>query len=321
MSAKEEFHQYFRAAMTMSDNPQTRHPTEQDLFACSEGRLAAAERESIRTHLSECRACFRVYRDIVDFLDPIREGESALGEIGVRRAWNTFQQRMQKEDLSDFSRTQPEETQSPRQRLRVFWRSRFFPLTARPALALVATLLLTLGLTGGWALWLEREKQQLAQRLAAANTQATARLEEERRQWQAQAQDLKKDYESQLAALKEPQVNTTVYDVFPEGIVQRSGGPVVNQILVPAGTREFTLVLNGEGVPRRSQYIIEILRQDGQVLWHGEGLERDRLGSFFVRINRSFLTDGTYRLKIYGATIDPSQMLAEYRLGIRAASR
>lgn len=109
-------------------------------------------------------------------------------------------------------------------------------------MAMAASLLLALGLTGGWALWLTRDRQQLVQRLSEVSSQATRvkQLEQEHRQLQAQAEDLKRGYESQLAELKAPQLNAPVYDVFPEGVVQRSGETSVNQLELSPKTKEFT---------------------------------------------------------------------------------
>jgi hypothetical protein len=148
-------------------------------------------------------------------------------------------------------------------------------------------------------LWLKSDRQQLARRLSEVSSQAArvSQLEEEHRQLQAQSDDLKRAYESQLAELKAPQLNAPVYDVFPEGVVQRSGETSVNQLELSPKTKEFTLVLNGEGVPRYSSYGVEIVSRGGEVLWRGEGLQRDRFGGFFIRVQRSFMDEGTYACK------------------------
>jgi len=328
MSAREEFRQYLRAAATMQGNPQGHHPDEQDLIASREGRLAPAEQEKIQIHLATCNTCLQIYRDIVDFVDPLREGEQALGQIEVRKAWSAFQQRMPHESSQRPGRSEVGKVSADRysDHLSLPSRlSRLFGSSWRPevAVAMAASLLLALGLTGGWALWLKSDRQQLAQRLSEVSSQAArvSQLEEERRQLQSQAEDLKRAYESQLAELKAPQLNAPVYDVFPEGVVQRSGGTSVNQLELSPRTKEFTLVLNGEGVPKYSSYGVEIVSRGGEVLWRGEGLQRDRFGGFFIRVQRSFMDEGTYAVKLYGISTQGSKLVAEYRMNIRLTPR
>ena len=322
MSAREEFRQYQKAAAAMQGNPQGHHPDEQDLIASREGRLAPAEQQKIQTHLSTCNACLQIYRDVVDFVDPLREGEQVPGDFEVRKAWNTFQQRMPHEssqkpgsELGKSSVRYPDKLSLPSRR------SRLFGLPWRPeaSMAMAASMLLALGLTGGWALWLKKDRQQLAQRLSemSSQTAGVSQLEEEHRQLQAQTEDLKRAYESQLAELKAPQLNAPVYDVFPEGVVQRSGGTSVNQLELSATTKEFTLVLNGEEVPKYSSYGVEIVGRRGEVLWRGDGLQRDRFGGFFIRVPRSFMDEGTYTVKLYGTSAQGSRLATEYRIVVR----
>jgi len=321
MSAKEEFRRYLRAATTMPDNPHGSHPDERDLIACCEGHLASDEQEKIQIHLAQCRECLQVYRDIMDFFAPPTEAEPARGEVEVRRAWNAFQQRMKPEDAtSRLAGVAP----SVLQQTSAFLSTRLFGLfelrfTVQTALATAAMLLLVVGLTGGWALWLNNNRQQLSRQLSEARSQAAqvAPLLEEHRELQAQVENLKRGYESKLADLQKPQLNASVFDVFPEGVVQRSGSGSTNQLAVPAEAREFTLVLNGEGVPKHPRYTVEISRYGGEVLWRGEGLQQDGFGSFFIRVHQSFMNEGAYLLKLYGGASQGFKPIARYRLNIR----
>lgn len=324
MSAKEEFRRYLRAATTMSDNPHGSHPDERDLIACCEGHLALDEQEKIQIHLAGCPDCLKLYRDIVDFFAPRTEAEELPGEIEVRRAWNAFRQRIPPRDAT--SRLAPAAPSVPQQS--ACFTTRLFGLfdvrfTAQTALATAATLVLVVGLTGGWALWLNSNRRELSQQLSEARNQAAeaAHLLEQRREFQAQVENLKRDYESKLAGLQKPQLNASVFDVFPEGVVQRSGSRLTNQVAVPAQTSEFTLVLNGEGVPKHPRYTVEIAHDRGEVLWRGEGLRQDGFGNFFIRVHQSFMNEGAYLLKLYGDSSQGVKPVATYRLNIRILPR
>lgn len=74
-------------------------------------------------------------------------------------------------------------------------------------------------------------------------------------------------------------------------------------------------------MPKYSSYGVEIVSRDGKVLWRGEGLQRGSFGGFFVRVQRSFLDEGTYAIKLYGSLAQGSKLVAEYRIRTRLSPR
>jgi len=75
-------------------------------------------------------------------------------------------------------------------------------------------------------LWLKSDRQQLARRLSEVSSQAArvSQLEEEHRQLQAQSDDLKRAYESQLAELKANTVHLSILMQFRNTIFLEETG-------------------------------------------------------------------------------------------------
>lgn len=118
-----------------------------------------------------------------------------------------------------------------------------------------------------------------------------------------------------LADLSSPQLNAPVVDLFPASTVRggEGGGEVVE--LAP-GSRSFALILSPKGAPDYSRYRAQIVDPEARVVWSGEGLEKDRHGSFTLILGRRFLDPGEYRLRLYGLEGDTGQLIEEFRLRI-----
>src|SRR5262249_2445209 len=138
-------------------------------------------------------------------------------------------------------------------------------------------------------------------------------LEQENRRRQEQA----RDYERQLALLREPQPNVPTYTLFSQAFALRSGGSVKTaSVRVPPTARTFILTLHGGGQPEYySDYAIEITEaKDGPTRWRKSGLQRDHAGNFVLALERTFLHEGTYHCKISGQRHGRPEPIAEYVL-------
>ncbi len=309
MDKKEEFRHHLKAVRREFENSLGRHLSKEELIDYQQGRLAETAREEAQSHLVQCDVCLAAFKDVSDFFEPAREGEEPVSKVEVGRAWQTFWQRVQPEEkaatgASGLGRAG-------------FW------LNRRTTLALAGSLVAAIVLTGAWALWLRQENQQLNRRLQSEQSGGADRLrqlEQENRRAREQAGTLKQEYASELAALRQPQLNAPIFDILSRKSIQRSGGGTETAVVeVPRTTRNFTLILNGEGQPEYPDYVIEILDSNDQLIWRGEGLRRSSDRNFVLTLDRAFLSEGPYHLKLYGQKGGRSKGIAEYAIVLRFA--
>jgi hypothetical protein len=106
--------------------------------------------------------------------------------------------------------------------------------------------------------------------------------------------------------------------LFSREWVQRTGGDsAVAEITLPRETRNYVLILAGEGQPRVGEHALEILDGEGKTVWRGEGLRRDPQGNFVLTLDRSFLSDGEYRFVLYGKRGSELARVAEYAVRVK----
>lgn len=301
--SSEELRRYWEALGGGWEDRLGRHLDDEELMAYHRGQLEAIDADAVQSHLVQCDRCLMAFKDVADFFDDVREGEEPVGERLIRREWRAFQRRLREEEAA------------------VFRRSAWFP--PRALFALAASALVAVGLVTLWALHLRQERQQLAQQLHIEQTRRLE-LEREHRRLQERADAVERGYasrvtelESQLARLREPQLNIPVYDVFSREALLRSGQTnPVNGVTVSPGARSFTLVLNGEGLPEYPSYAIEMVDRQGVVRWRAVGWQRDRRGNFTLTLDRAFLSPGTYRLTLYGQQRKRLHRIAEYLVAL-----
>ncbi len=265
-------------------------------------KLSPDARRAFQEHYFECDECFEHTTAAARFIAGVR-AESRSGVLAVKQ------------------------TERPR-----FW-SRLIPPVYNPRWAMPALamgLLLAVVLTGLWAVSLRRENQQLAQRTAeqAAGSERLQGLETKIRELEAgnnASQEQKEALAREISSLKEqlaaaerqretqvaqlrqpdvnvrqPEVNVPVRNIYPVGDVQRSGGTdEINRLNVGRGTRNFVLIL-GEYEPGYSSYHLEMRSSSGKLVTRRSGLKPDKNGDLRVLLQRSLLSPGQYRLKLFG---------------------
>lgn len=295
MDTRKELRRYMTAVSEEEDTLR-RHLRDDELIEYQQGRLDDREREAVRSHLVHCDECLAAYKNVSDFFEPAREGEEAVSDRDVASEWHTFWQRVRAEDAVA--------ARVPVRKRAGFW------LSPRAAFALAASVLVVVGLTGAGALKWRQEQQQVA-RQWHIEQERVRELEQETRRLQEQASTLQQTYESQLAELRQPQLNPPSYDVMPQDFIQRSG-EAVQPVRIPPTAKTFRLILIGEGQPRYPDYAVEIISPDGQPVWRGDGLKRDGNGDFVMMLQRAFLPPGAYRLKVYGQRGGRSRAIGAY---------
>jgi hypothetical protein len=289
----------------------THHPEDEQLINYFAGKLPESGHESVQIHLVECDRCLDHAQDVRDFFESTRENEEMVAEDRLR-AWSMLWERIESEKDDRPRKTFPA------------MRTRAFNSTA--ALSLAAMVLIILGL-GFFAFRQWRTEKRLSSELEIARRQnaqlqadqdnltaRTRELEEENLALQKRANRTEQPRSPLDPKVSQPEMNAPIYDLYARNFTQRSGDQnEVNRIKLPANANSMVLILNGDGVAQSASYGVEIVGQNGKVIWRARGLKRGQMGNFTVTIGQSFLSKGTYHLKLFGESAQP---LAEYLMRI-----
>jgi len=300
------------------------HLREEQLIDYRDGRLHPPVRDYVQGHLLECDECLALFNDVQEFFDDRREQEAEIPAIVRTAEWNALSHRLALGADSN--------NLAAKQRLR-FWQR------PRAGYALAAVSLALLILIGAWAIRLSRHDRQneaqIQQLIARSESdrqrtaQEMSNLQAENNHLQQQAQALAakstasptpSDQASRAKPAGASQIvlNTPIFDIYPADAVERSqNGNQSDPITIPQSAPIVTLLLNGAGQKTYPDYVLELKNNRDEVIWHGEGLIRDRYGNFVITIAHSILNTGTYRLKLFGRGAGPPQPLAEYVVVVR----
>lgn len=249
------------------------HLGEEELVRYHSGQLTADEQARAESHLAQCAECVDTLVDASEFLRSVSAGTVTTTADAVDREFEALRQRV-----------------DPRPA----------PLRAVPraVFALAASLLVALTLTLVWALVLRQENSALEGRLLALR-QRDETLQQESRRLQDQISAAQKRHESELAELRQPEVNVPIRNVYPRDDRQRSAGRgEANRIALPAGTNTFALILSDFDKGGRD-YRVEILDQAGQPVWTRGGVRPDGTGDLTVMLDRAFLSGKSFTVKLY----------------------
>ena len=283
--------------------PSPRHLDTDELTAYVQGQMAEAEHQAAQSHLVQCAACLAQFKDVQAFFAPAQDETEAPGKKQRQADWQTVWQRVQPtRPATGFGRSLASLFLSPK----LAW-------------ATVAGLVFVVGLSGFGAWRLRQENQALAIRLRAEQGEVEKRinvLEQEKRERDlslASAEAQKQAYETQIAELKKPQVNTPIHELY--SFQQKSGEPNL-PIALPSNAKSYVLRLITENQVPYEKYKIEILDQKSQMIFSADGLQRDSTQNFAITLPQGFLKQGKYRVKLSGQMGNRSQPLAEYLLQI-----
>jgi hypothetical protein len=288
MNSRDEFGRYVRAVYRPPNEGADSHPDTEELITYVNETLPSTERDAIERHLSECHPCAETLSDVRDFVDAPREGELDVSEIERARAWRSLARRLPSD------------------------RAKATSAVPRSTLALAASVVLAVGL-GIATVQFQRENRDLQSLLKTRETRLEE-LETANRRLQESGSRL----ESELSELRRPQPNALLVDLFSREWVQRSGvDSGVAEITLPPGTRNYVLILSGEGRSRAGEHVLEILDAEGTIVWRGEGLLPDPQGNFVVTLEGSFLGENEYRFVLYRKRGEDLTRVAEYAVRVR----
>ena len=188
------------------------------------------------------------------------------------------------------------------------WR---IPHTLAASLAVVSV-----GL-GAFSLSLRQESRRL-QELAA---QEHSRLEAATRQagaFESRLAELQRDLEQ----LSQPTPNVPIVDLVPHGAERGAETSAATVVAIPANVGLVTLILNLGSEPSYPAYAADLLGQQGQPIWHGEGLTKSAESNFTLALPARLVPPGQYRLRLQGKRRDGTKvLLQDYALKVVSPPR
>ncbi|MBI3951591.1 MAG: hypothetical protein HY314_14160 [Acidobacteria bacterium] len=173
--------------------------------------------------------------------------------------------------------------------------------------------------------WKAREAEQAQ----TAAEQRIMRLWDQLQALEQQNQRLRQATRGEVTSLNErirelsgPRLNWPVYDVFSLMFLRRaSGQKKVNELELPPGVNGFSLILNPDNQTAYLDYRVEIVDSDGQIIWQGEGLQRNRLDAFNIVLTRELLSKDRYTIRIHGKAGTRLNLVGEFPILIKQMAR
>lgn len=281
------------------------HPTAEVLVALHEGRLSAAEAESLRDHLALCPECRELLRDLGAFGAEPPAGSPRLEDVDVEAAWQGLRSR-----LGGGEDATSEEAPSQSER-----RGASRPLAREERTPGRIAELEPRRKASGWGV----DRNRLA--LAASLLLAVAGFAWGGYNWR------------QMLDQAKPKANVPLIDLFPEQDLTRGSE---DSAKVPAGVDDFVLVITPPEPRSSDEYDLEIAR-DEKVVYAGrlQGVtivadpvfERDdaRLapgvgGSLTLVLTRRDFPAGSYQAQLFDVQDGRrGEKVADYRFVVEGS--
>ncbi|HEY2933256.1 MAG TPA: zf-HC2 domain-containing protein [Acidobacteriota bacterium] len=302
MDKSEEWRRHISATWKEFASGPGGHLSEEELVLYHRGQLKDAEQARVEAHLAECAACLEMLADAAEFVQSVSEGAAVPADTAPDRGFEALWRRLYPQDSTSDRR---------RQRPAGFWSS------SRALLPLAACLLAALALTLIWTLSLRQENRRLSELAGGAgrlgNVERQNRsLQEQNRRLQDQLGENRQRLESELAELRQPEVNVLVRNIYPREDRQRSAAAgELNRIRVPRGARTFVLILSGYDQGYKD-YDIEIDDQAGRVVWKAEAVKGGEAGDLSLKLDRTVMNQKKLVVKFFGRRAGQLRKIAEY---------
>ncbi len=117
-----------------------------------------------------------------------------------------------------------------------------------------------------------------------------------------------RDLRQQLEGQSQPQLNPAIHDLEPVGEGTRGLGEQGTPLSPQVSTALVLHSLASAG----ETFDVEIADRNGKPLWRGRGLRKNAEGDYVVQIPQGFLSEGTYRLRVYASRGRNQPPLKEY---------
>lgn len=322
MTHREEFRAYMKADNRTSGTNDGHHLTEAQVIAYCRNEMSAGEHEVAEAHLVWCEQCIALFRSARQFLEPAREDETEIG-VETDEAWASLWQRVQNDTSTDVRTSETATVVSGD-----FQRARESKHLSRITYALAASLLISFAALGWqtWRLLSERQSRQQSQDTAAQLEEKQRNLERRLTEVERNSDDqLKRERDQRLAAEAErDQLQDQLASIqpsrqeIPDYLLRLSserGAEDDVRLRLTGATKSARLRLLINKPYEFPEYAIELVNQDGRtVLQAARLLPTGNDGALSIRFNRSSLSAGAYRLRLFGGK--DRKQLGEYGISV-----
>ena len=113
-----------------------------------------------------------------------------------------------------------------------------------------------------------------------------------------------------LQAAASPRLNPLLLDLDPEGVGLRGGQ---NEAKIPLSASSVVLILNLFEPKGYSRYAMDIMDQQGRVLWPSTAIQPTEVGNFTVALPQGF-PPVSCSIRLFGVEAERQELLATYRL-------
>lgn len=125
----------------------------------------------------------------------------------------------------------------------------------------------------------------------------------------------------QVRAYRSPRINTVVADLIPVTASPALRGNTDPQyVSLSEQTDRILVMLNVSSTSSYSSYELEIREgreATGKLVWATKTRGRTRSGNFNVDLDKSFLTEGPYSIRVFGLSDGQREVLGDYYLYIK----
>ncbi len=291
--------QLYTGATARSTDHGARCISEEALARAAAGEIGKSERAQLADHLSTCSDCAREYRLAVSLGSWVQQAARATADADTP---------------PDTATGFPGATPVGKRAHQLLW-SRVPLLSALAASLLVVTVSLS-----AWVVALRKGHQLVATRLGQQIAALNRDLENARQQLAAatgrgqqnatEVAALRRD----LDALSQPQLNEPLLDLDPRDSTRGPAAHTPRTLSIPAAAAVFTLILNTREHPTFPDYSLQVVDQNGRILWAGRGLHKSRFDTFTVAFPRRLLPPGRYRLTLYGLRGPRRDVVEDYEV-------
>jgi hypothetical protein len=306
-----------------SENTNELHPEMDHLISHYLDQLPEHAHDQVKAHLVACPQCTTVLAEIARLLEGLPPDSSPQDAIIV---WEGF---LRSARSAARRKNLPEPTTPLEQQKDPVWRRAPKGYVARRSMVRIVGIVCFIALLLGGAgvhQWWRARKAESAQ---TASEQRLSRMWDQMQAMEQENQGLRQTNQGEIASLTQrvkelsgPRLNWPVYDAFSAAFLRRTGGPAkANEIEIPPSAGGLNLILNPDSQVQFPDYRAEIVNGSGEIVWQGEGLQRNRLDSFNMSLNRELLPQGLYTIKVYGKSGTKLSLLGEFPILLKQPPR
>ncbi|HYE75218.1 MAG TPA: hypothetical protein VEF04_17885 [Blastocatellia bacterium] len=309
-----------------AEHPPANCPAAEVLTLAAMGELNSSEREQVANHLGTCHNCGEEYQLILSLKPWAAQAAERIQAVSPQTSTRQRERiplQVIREESSGW----------------MDWlRSKF----AIPSLALAAAaLLLATSFLAYRLILIQNDNEKLVAATRTYEEQAKGaqssignvqqellrtqqQLEAERqRAQQAESEMAKLRQEAEnrssqnASTITQPEFNVHIVDLVPRDSDRGKGASEQQRIQIPRTSNVVTMILNVTGQPNFADYKLEVLNQQGKVVYQGRGLKKSPENTFTIALLSRSLPAGQYQFKLYGLSQGEQTLAQDYAVQIR----